>query len=641
MHPVCEAPAPQPRDVAVAVVVHILVEVVPVTCEIVAFAEDRTGQAVVAVVFQVVALIKAAGVLPLDGADVAVPAPAVKAVRIVQPFLEASAADARQPSVHVIRIGAERPARARELPVPADQPADSVVGVFRPTRQRRPSVADGQRHLRLPAMAVSVDGVSSETDPIPDIDLSPSGVHRASERICGMHVLKEPAEPLADGPYGLSLPVVDADGAKGLAISRVHHLPRQGACGILFLVCVDVYRRHGICQMMADETIVVVVVDYFNLRVADGIWSRIARLADTSGADCVGHLGEPGAALTIAVAARPLHAQPSELVVQEEPVPPAERGILHIGHAVGPVVPAADGDSVRCVAGQYLFCYAPPVVITVFVGEHCPGARYFLKGGREHEAELTEIVMHVVRVARRGALEHLLPKEIREDRDARAVGIVGHRLNERARGVVLEGSVLRQRQAVGPVLGSLVVEHPVGEGVGEVCRPVPPARLPPCVAGDIDSRHPVEGVVVVLGEAPAVRVEAVGSRLYVAFGHIAEAAARHGDVPAPLASRAVICRHGTCRLTLRACGGHGEGRPAQPVVVLHGLERVRPVGVEHRHGLDEVARGVLRTDCTGQCRECGKCHDGKHRHNSRMCLVPIQFPTPVIVRVPIPIQDLL
>ena len=43
------------------------------------------------------------------------------------------------------------------------------------------------------------------------------------------------------------------------------------------------------------------------------------------------------------------------------------------------------------------------------------------------------MVIDIVRVSRRGALEHLLPKEIREDRDARAVGIVGHRLNERAR----------------------------------------------------------------------------------------------------------------------------------------------------------------------------------------------------------------
>ena len=147
-----------------------------------------------------------------------------------------------------------------------------------------------------------------------------------------------------------------------------------GACGILFLVCVDVYRRHGICQMMADETIVVVVVDCFNLRVADGIWSRIVRLADTSGADCVGHLGEPGAALAIAVAARPLHAQPSELVVQEEPVPPAERGILHIGHAVGPVVPVLGGGACRAVLGQDLHNHSTSVVITVFVGKHCPGA---------------------------------------------------------------------------------------------------------------------------------------------------------------------------------------------------------------------------------------------------------------------------
>ena len=199
-----------------------------------------------------------------------------------------------------------------------------------------------------------------------------------------------------------------------------------------------------------------------------------------------------------------------------------------------------------------------------------------------------------------------IPKEIREDRDAHAVGVSGHRLDKRARGVVLEGSVLRQRQAVGSVLGSLVVEHPVGEGVGEVCRPVPPARLPPCVAGDIDSRHPVEGVVVVLGEAPAVRVEAVGSRLDVALAHIAEAAARHGDVPAPLASRAVVRRHGACRAALRPHSGDGDGRPAQPVTVLHGLEGVRPGGVEHCHGPDEVARGVLRPGGAGKERKRGK-----------------------------------
>ena len=216
------------------------------------------------------------------------------------------------------------------------------------------------------------------------------------------------------------------------------------------------------------------------------------------------------------------------------------------------------------------------------------------------------MVIDVVRVPRRGALEHLPAGEVGEDRDAHAVGVSGHRLDKRARGVVLEGSVLRQRQAVGAVLGSLVVEHPVGEGIGEIHGPVPPARLPPCVAGDIDGRHPVQGIVVVLGEAPAVRVEAVGSRLYVALAHIAEAAARHGDVPPLLPSCPTIRRHGACRAALRPHSGDGDGRTAQPVVVLYGLKGVRPVGVEHRHGPDEVARGVLRPGGAGKERKRGK-----------------------------------
>ena len=148
-------------------------------------------------------------------------------------------------------------------------------------------MADGQFHPRLLAFAVGIDGLRGESAPVPDTDLSPCCVNCAGERVCGIHVLHMPAEPLADGPDGLSFLVVHADRAECLAPGRIHHLPRQGAGGILFLGCVDAYRRHGTCQMMADETIVVVVVDNLNLRADDVIWGRIAGLADTLGAACI------------------------------------------------------------------------------------------------------------------------------------------------------------------------------------------------------------------------------------------------------------------------------------------------------------------------------------------------------------------
>ena len=95
-------------------------------------------------------------------------------------------------------------------------------------------------------------------------------------------------------------------------------------------------------------------------------------------------------------------------------------------------------------------------------------------------------------------------------------------------------------------------------------------------------------------------------RMVKCINNIVKAAARHGDVPALLPAHGVVGRHGACRLALRAHGGHGEGRPAQPVVVLHGLKGVRPGGVEHRHGPDEVARGVLRPGGAGKERKRGK-----------------------------------
>ncbi|MBR5084602.1 MAG: hypothetical protein IKX33_08375 [Prevotella sp.] len=97
-------------------------------------------------------------------------------------------------------------------------------------------MADGQPHLRLLAGAVRVDSLRGETAPVPDTDVNPCGVNRARERVCRPHILDMPAESLADGPDGLSLPVVHVNGAEGLAPGRIHHLPRQGASGMLLLV---------------------------------------------------------------------------------------------------------------------------------------------------------------------------------------------------------------------------------------------------------------------------------------------------------------------------------------------------------------------------------------------------------------------
>ena len=56
MQVVRESAAPQPGDVAVAVILHVLAEVVPVAREVDTRAENRAVQAVAAVVFQVVSL---------------------------------------------------------------------------------------------------------------------------------------------------------------------------------------------------------------------------------------------------------------------------------------------------------------------------------------------------------------------------------------------------------------------------------------------------------------------------------------------------------------------------------------------------------------------------------------------------------
>ena len=91
------------------------------------------------------------------------------------------------------------------------------------------------------------------------------------------------------------------------------------------------------------------------------------------------------------------------------------------------------------------------------------------------------------------------------------------------------------------------------------------------------------------------------------FVFIDAAKSRYPDfwlgVQSLLAPRAVVGDEGACRLTLRAHGGHGERRPAQAVVVLHGEQRVGALGIEHHGRADEVARGVLRTDGAGQCQE--------------------------------------
>ena len=103
MQVVNQPATPQFGDVAVAVVFHMLAEVVPVAREVVARAECRAVQAVVAIVFQVVSLEGGvAARLPFHCADVAVPASSVKAVGIVQLLLEHTVGDACKPPVHVV-----------------------------------------------------------------------------------------------------------------------------------------------------------------------------------------------------------------------------------------------------------------------------------------------------------------------------------------------------------------------------------------------------------------------------------------------------------------------------------------------------------------------------------------------------------
>ena len=98
-----QSATPQFGDVAVAVILHVLAEVVPVAREVVTRAENRAVQAVVAIVFQVVSIIESVVARPpFHGADVPVPASAVKAVGIVEALLELTVDDAREPSVHVV-----------------------------------------------------------------------------------------------------------------------------------------------------------------------------------------------------------------------------------------------------------------------------------------------------------------------------------------------------------------------------------------------------------------------------------------------------------------------------------------------------------------------------------------------------------
>ena len=177
-------------------------------------------------------------------------------------------------------------------------------------------MADRHRHLRLPALVVGIDSVRGEVAPVPHADDGPDGIDGIGERIGGAHVLGASAEPPAHRPHGTSLPVVHADraeGSAGRAAGGICHLSRQGADGIPLLVGIDAYHRHDVCQVIVGhEGVVVVVVDDFKLRVADGVGSRVARLADTAVAACVRCHGEDGVTLAVPVAACPLHAEPAE-----------------------------------------------------------------------------------------------------------------------------------------------------------------------------------------------------------------------------------------------------------------------------------------------------------------------------------------
>ena len=149
------------------------------------------------------------------------------------------------------------------------------------------------------------------------------------------------------------------------------------------------------------------------------------------------------------------------------------------------------------------------------------------------------------------------------------------------------------------------MQHLVGDGIGEIRRPVLPARLYPRVTGDLNGRHPVQYVVMILREAAVVMVEAVPRGTDGALGHVAKTAARHGSILAELPSQGVVCRQGACRAAIGISGSDGDGRPAETVVVLYGLQGVRPARVEHRHGFDIIPRRVLSL--------CGAWRQHEHR----------------------------
>ena len=176
------------------------------------------------------------------------------------------------------------------MPLLANQPAYGIVGVFRLARHRRPAVADGHRHLRLPALLVCIDSVRGEGAAVAHADLRPDGVHGIGEGIGRRHVLGASAQSLAHRPHDTPLLVIYADRAEdsaGRAAGGICHLSRQGADGIPLLVGIDAHRGHDVREAAVTcEGVVVVVVDDFKLRMVDCIGSRVARLADALGAAC-------------------------------------------------------------------------------------------------------------------------------------------------------------------------------------------------------------------------------------------------------------------------------------------------------------------------------------------------------------------
>ena len=131
------------------------------------------------------------------------------------------------------------------------------------------------------------------------------------------------------------------------------------------------------------------------------------------------------------------------------------------------------------------------------------------------------------------------------------------------------------------------MQHEVGQCVGEMLCPVLLSRLSPCVSCDVDCCHPVERVVVALGEESVVKIKQAHGR-DPAHGDIVESACRHGEIPAFLAPRSVVGRQGAGGLAVSSRRGDRERGAAQAVVVLHSLNGIRPVSVEHRHGPDVV-----------------------------------------------------